>query len=622
MDLVERLLKEGVNPNTAVEGFLRSPFHDAISVGHTELVKIFIKAGATLNQSPHGSTALAVAASGVSYGEQALPDTLRMVKLLLDQGADVHAADEAALTAAAGFHLDVVKLLMDKGARPTRLALAASVRSYDINIFEFLLAQGLNPGSLQNGGRNLFHEAALGAPHGPDRLTLERAHPLLDRLLSLGVNPKAQDAEGLTPLYLAVQNCNIPALQWLLKHGVPLDASDNAGVTPLITAARIEEHIYHPETLAALIKAGAALDLVDHQRHSALDHAVKLHHWRRAAALLDAGARVSDPAALLTRLIRATEESHIAGQTLLVMGRRLVPLLKDMNAFQVNERCLLVWSALVNHPELTEFLIKSGADVREVDAQGQTALIWAGKTGADKIYDVLLKAGADARHKDASGSTAADWLAKTKRNIHDSQAGLGDSSPIEPVVVPKDDLFSVIAYGRLDEVKLLVTKQPQLLNHQRGGIHPVHLAAALGKKEIVEFLLQVHPSQRQALTLDGRSLMSVTIAAGQAKVVESLFTTTSIDHYTETLNAAARDAVEFQQGALLSMLLDAGWTPPGNDVLAATLQLAVKMNDLPLVKRLIPLGIASAIHTSESSRLNDPFGPGFKSNSTIIALAA
>lgn len=125
---------------------VRSPLHQAISMGCTEIVKLLISAGADVN-SVHGNsgTALMLAASNATITE-----------ILLSAGANVDMKDPNGCTAlhraASGSSLEVVELLLRNGAdinaknnsgmTPLSFALSSAANTGSIEAFRFLEERG------------------------------------------------------------------------------------------------------------------------------------------------------------------------------------------------------------------------------------------------------------------------------------------------------------------------------------------------------------------------------------------------------------------------------------------------------------------------------------------------
>ena len=137
--LIEALLAAGADPNAASRERVRlatqtsplyptegvTPFLLAAIAADVPLMRLLLAQGAdTSVTTARGSTALMAAAGAATYAGQGAgseTDALEAVKLLLDTGVDVHAADEAGNTALHGAANrganSVVELLLARGAR-------------------------------------------------------------------------------------------------------------------------------------------------------------------------------------------------------------------------------------------------------------------------------------------------------------------------------------------------------------------------------------------------------------------------------------------------------------------------------------------------------------------------
>lgn len=74
-------------------------------------------------------------------------------------------------------------------------------------------------------GRGPLHLAVLGGDVAE-----------VERLLSLGADPNAADANGFTPLHYAAQQGELDATRLLLHGGASVDARNSHGNTPLFVA--------------------------------------------------------------------------------------------------------------------------------------------------------------------------------------------------------------------------------------------------------------------------------------------------------------------------------------------------------------------------------------------------
>ena len=113
-----RLVEEGVDPDAPMSYPIHSPLESAVAMGHPDVVRLLVAAGA----NPNGGEALRLAAMTVR------PE---IVRLLLEAGADPNAKNERGVTVlreAAGYDpvedepghaesfLEICRILIDAGA--------------------------------------------------------------------------------------------------------------------------------------------------------------------------------------------------------------------------------------------------------------------------------------------------------------------------------------------------------------------------------------------------------------------------------------------------------------------------------------------------------------------------
>lgn len=215
------------------------------------------------------------------WGNNALQHSIQrdnheaIVELLLDHGADPtlkknRDGETAIEMAARRGRRDVLELLeqrgFDLGLVGVEQILAACAKADEMSISAVV---GLEPGLLDemltDGGTHLVHFAANGNREG------------VRCLLDLGVSAGAVSKDGDLYFDIAKDSTALHAAAWLgrpstvkilLERGAPVNAKDGKGRTALMLGVRACVDSYWtnrrtPESVEALLRAGASLDGVD-----------------------------------------------------------------------------------------------------------------------------------------------------------------------------------------------------------------------------------------------------------------------------------------------------------------------------------------------------------------------
>ena len=253
-DIVRLLLRHGVNVNNQDKDHT-APLHLAMTARpDPDLVQILLEHNAQPDMANiDGKTSLHLALV-VEYSNYRIWDctethAARLVRLLLEHGADVNAQDKN---------------------KTTPLLLAIQQKMYDIT--RVLLSRGAEPNVKDDRGRTPLHllleDTFFNDEDTPNPSDLARA--LLDRgmyvkarhknhttplmlvaerhmvdiariLLERGADPNVKNIRGKTPLHLLLERNfrdqddvnDILVVEWLLEHGADLNAQDEENTTPL-----------------------------------------------------------------------------------------------------------------------------------------------------------------------------------------------------------------------------------------------------------------------------------------------------------------------------------------------------------------------------------------------------
>lgn len=245
------------------------------------------------------------------------------------------------------------------------------------------------------------------------RVAISGSAAELKALLDGGLSPNAKTNGGTTVLMMAARDPE--KVKLLVDRGADLNARAATGFTPLMVASRYRGNA---EVVRLLLKKGARAnpDKDAKVRHNAtaLAYAAMSGDLGMAAALLDAGANVKAPMALLGQF-------PLSPLVLAIWNRdpAMVKLLLDRGADpnevgEVARLSPLDWAVLANHPEIVQLLLKREARINHADELGMTPLLYAVSIdfGDTTVLDQLLAAGADASVKNAQGATALELARK------------------------------------------------------------------------------------------------------------------------------------------------------------------------------------------------------------------
>lgn len=238
-------------------------------------------------------------------------------------------------------------------------------------------------------------EQALGnaASHGWDKFVAS--------LIERGADLEAPDAEGMTPLMLAVDKGHAKCVQLLVDAGADVNAKDPGGDTALIIAAdkgRLD-------CAEMLIAKGAEIDARRANGNTALLTAIDKEHVEFALTLIQTGSKADQktPEGEPVLVIAAAK-----GAKLNTVCYGLINKGASADAVGPSGVTPLICAATGNNLELARFLVKKGADL-DIKFQDKTAIGIAQEKHHREIVELLVEAYAEReRQRKAAIQRAAD----------------------------------------------------------------------------------------------------------------------------------------------------------------------------------------------------------------------
>lgn len=391
----QRLLDAGANIATRTNCH-RTPLHIAARQSHLEIVQSLLDEGAAVNvRDENGETPLHLAC--FNRGNK----SLSVVKYLLGRGASVlEAADpdkaEGRLpphqAAIAGFK-EAVELFLDEGFDKNNDAgglqmIHYAARSGHVDVLKLLLDRGTRPGSSTRiKGCRPIHFAAY-----------EGHVEIISVLCEFGADVNVESWKGgFYPIHYAAASGHTEVISLLQKKGAKIDALNDDRHTALVIA------VYNGKTqcVSLLCDYGASVN----RGGQPLFEAASLGHVDIVSILCQRGANVhTEWDAGYTPLFEAASKGHT----------KVVQVLLDHNAnvdvqTSIGGQTPLHVAASIGHKELVDLLLERGANPELMTAFKETALALAQEYGHDDVCKILetarkeQKSGAINQASDSSG---------------------------------------------------------------------------------------------------------------------------------------------------------------------------------------------------------------------------
>src|SRR5690349_17330554 len=354
----------------------------------------------------------------------------------------------------------------------------------------------------------------------------------VNKLLDAGADAKTANRYGVTPLYLACENANPAIIERLLKAGADPNAVSTEGETALMTVARTGV----VAAAKVLLDHGAKVDAREEWHgQSALMWAVDEQHPAMVKELIAHGADVNAvsnvnkwerqntaeprekwlPLGGLTPLLFAARQGCVeCAQILLDAGAKI-------NTADPDGISPVLMAIMNGHYDTAAFLINRGADPNLADETGQTALYAAvhfntmpisnrpspkvidEKVSSLELIQLLLDKGANVN-------------AQLKKQIpYRTKLDRGDDTMLTTGTTP---LLRAAKAADLPAMRLLLAKGADPKLATRTGINPLMAAAGLGsKEEDTTGRFKTEPEAIQAIQLCLDAGVDINAANGQGQ---------------------------------------------------------------------------------------------------------
>lgn len=582
----QALLDAGADPN-AQDGQGQSPLARALLAGNGSVAELLLARGADPNRGRLPALHAAVLATR---------DDPTGVRLLLARELDVEQRDaegrSALMRAAEVDHGDVAEALLAAGADPSasdgegRTALHHAAAHGALRVLRRLLVWKADPEQTDRQGRSALHHAVSGH---------DARVECVDLLLALGARADRRDAEGRTPLDLALAAGRIGiARRLLLDAELPPEIEEALGDADapevdraaLLVQACAQGRRAVAQTLlklgplpqtdlvAALVALGDELDRPTLE--SFLAAGLKLDADTEARPLLAVVEGPRPALGAVERLLAAGADPgpDRYGRTLAQALLRLEPL-----PLALLERAIAVIpSARLDAvaPDLLAAILERGSHAvllaaleRGVDPNAAVpgdwpplarVVLWHADAAAVPLVRTLLRAGAQPELRAPDGASARGLAlargALATAELLDWPPGSHPGQPLGAEMVAR-----AARQGALGAIRqFLRLGLPVDASDEHGASALVH-ACGRGDLALVGFLLD-HGADPRQRTGDGISPLGAAVRAGQGDVVRLLLAAgVAVDEPIHDDLPALSLAAARADPDLLQVLLDAGADP-------------------------------------------------------------
>eukprot|EP01028_Stygiella_incarcerata_P011887 TRINITY_DN700_c0_g1_i1.p1 TRINITY_DN700_c0_g1~~TRINITY_DN700_c0_g1_i1.p1 ORF type:complete len:1382 (-),score=385.43 TRINITY_DN700_c0_g1_i1:1733-5362(-) len=482
------------------------PLHFACRRGHVGCVRLLCEDAANVDtKSASGCTPLHIAARG---GHK------EAVEVLLVNDVRVSETGQNGWTAmheaAANGHVNVLhallphieegeELLNDKLQTPLHLSILFGYP----DCCETLLEEGaVDPNAQDIEGRTCLHVACR----------LDQDGSLVSDLLTADANAAMKDENGMTPAHYAAMNRNIGALNALISQGAPAGEADEMGWTPLHFAAQMG-NTEHLELLLRVseidVNTLARFDAFRLQGLSGRKTVIPMPP-KRSTSPLGLKEDIHDPflrgCGITPLHLAALQETSACVDVLRRAGAKCEVCDEDENT-------PLMWAASAGRDRVVQSLIKHGANVNSINANGWSPVYMTCALGHDKSLLHFVRAKAKLVPPQSGISSLHIASAMGHPRCIRILVGRGAVNPDFPDQNGLTPLVYGILHGQDEVVTHLCQMNADVNAKDRQELAPVHHAALAGTPEMIESLVEEGANVNQLDSFGMSPLMYAVIAS-------------------------------------------------------------------------------------------------------------
>ena len=483
----------------------------ACSFGHYEIVALLLERGFPQDLVHYGEYSALAMACACEGGH------CEVVKLLLVRGADVDAAADskhfqeildllcippgdvlpipefALVNAARGGHTEIVRLLLDEGAR---VGLHSAVTS-----------------AIQEG----FQE-------------------VVELFMECCAEKDLFDGDGCSPLMFATRHGHIDTAKWLLDKGAEIDLQDISGRSAIMIASEYQ----HWDVGKLLIERGAEVDttilsafmsslMIEHQDCweplNDFLNTTQTRYLKDTNLLIEKGALIDTGNAkackTLLWLACVSGDFYIAGVILETspwveeseLWCEALHLACSHGHYEIAELLLekgfprglvhyggvyssksLMGACRGGHCAVVKLLLEKGVHVDAVvlDDSGCSPLMFAAKHGLNDMAKLLLSKGAQVDLQDINGKSALNFACDMKHyEMAEILLRSGDHVKLEDQSTCLEMLWLACEGGNLQILRLILSKYPWVNTFAENGRSPLMFASERGFCEMASLLLDM-----------------------------------------------------------------------------------------------------------------------------------